>query len=964
MVGRRRIAPGMVALVALVLALAAAPAARADFGFQPGAAGFDVSVTKADGGPATLAGSHPGALSAHIALREGDAKDLFLELPPGLVENPRALPTCSQADFGTARSSPHEASRSGESCPAATQVGVVAVRTAAGTRSFGIFNLPPPQGRPSRFGFSPYGAPIVFTPQLRQADGEYGLTLASRNLPRLFDLLGLEMTIWGTPWDLSHDGQRGDCLNEVDPESPHGQCTIDTVEQGQGRRAYLTLPSSCSGALPFAAVADSWSRPGGYLPSGLPDGAQPAWQRAGALALDGADPGLHDCAGLGFSFGASALPSSALTSAPSGLTVHLNTSAQGFVAPTLRLASRPRRAVVSLPEGMTINPSVGAGLGACTPAQYAAESPGSAPGEGCPNPAKIGVGSVDSPLVEDSLKGSLFIATPFDNPFGSPYALYFVAKLPQRGFIVKVAGKLDADPGTGRLTATFDKLPQLPYSNLKIEFREGQRAPLVTPPSCGTYRSQIALTSWIDAAIAKQETSSFSLVRGPFGGPCPSGAAPFAPKAVAGSLNPAAGFDTSFYLHLTRTDAEQEITSYSAQLPPGLLGRIATIPFCSDAAIAAAKGRSGTAELNAPSCPAASAIGETVTGYGVGLAPAYAAGRFYLAGPYNGAPLSVVAINPAIVGPFDLGTVVIRSAIQVNPRNAQVTIDSSSSDPIPHIFAGIPLRLRDIRVYINRPNFMVNPTNCSAFPITSTLTGSDVPFVNPRGVQAAAISPFQLFDCIGLKFSPRLALRVKGPVKRGGHPRLRAIVTPRPGDANISSAAVTLPPSLFLEQKNIRDICTRAQAQGNACPPGSVVGSARAQTPLLAEPLEGPVYLRASSNLLPDLVAVLRWRGVQIVLEGRIDSHRGGLRGVFEGLPDAPVTKFTMTIFGGRKRGILVNAENLCRRRKAGVARFIGQNNLGLATKPKLTVKCKKKPKKRSRRGHARKRRGARGGNR
>lgn len=906
------------ASLALSAALCALPApALAAFGLQSGSAGFDASITEAGGAPATLAGSHPFALSAHVGFDGGDVRELRLQWPAGLIENPRGVPQCKQADFASG-------------CDAASQVGLLEVRTEGARHAFPLFNLTPAPGYPSQLGARPFGAPLVLNPVIRQGDGEYGIALLASNITQIVAIEAIDLTLWGNPWAAAHDGQRGSCLNELDPGAPLGTCPIDTAAQAQFARAYLTMPTDCATPLRFAVAASAWG----------------STAAASTASAEGQTP--TDCGSLAFSFGASATPSTAVASTPTGLTMRLTSSQAGLTLPSQRLSSQPRRAVATLAEGITINPSVGAGLGACTPAQFAAESATSAPGEGCPNPSKIGVGSVETPLVDEVLDGSLFIATPFDNPFGAAYALYFVAKAPQRGFVVKVPGRLDADPSSGRLVATFDGLPQLPYSKLSLEFREGQRAPLVSPAACRSYANRIEMRPWNDPAVSRTETTTFPIVRGVGGGACPAGGAPFAPRAVAGMINAAAGYHGTFYLHLTRTDAEQEITSYSTQLPPGLLGKIAGIPFCPDAAIQAAKSRTGTEELERPSCPAASQIGHTYSGYGAGLAPAYAPGKFYLAGPYHGAPLSVVAVNSAIVGPFDLGTIVIRSAIQVDARTARVTIDSAASDPIPHIYAGIPLRLRDVRVYIDRPDFMVNPTNCSPFSITSILTGSDAPFVNPRDVTASATVPYQVFDCISLRFNPDFKLSLKGGTRRGDYPRLKAVVTMPPSgsrrhQANIAGTVVTLPDSLFLAQKNIRTVCTRPQAQIDACPRDSVIGRARAETPLLDIPLEGPVFLQASDNTLPDLTTVLHGRGVRIVLQGRIDSRRGGIRGTFEGLPDAPVSKFTMTFFGGKKRGILVNSEYLCRSPQIADARFFSQSNQGVVLKPRLGVKCPKR---------------------
>ena len=274
---------------------------------------------------------------------------------------------------------------------------------------------------------------------------------------------------------------------------------------------------------------------------------------------------------------------------------------------------------------------------------------------------------IESPLVEGQIEGSMFFATPRENPFGTLLALYLVAKSPERGIMVKVAGRVDSDPATGQLTTTFDDLPQLPYSHFNVRFREGQRSPLATPPACGTYNTEVATSPWLDPSkVAPPELSLRSLGGRRRRTACPAGLAPFKPSAVGGTRNSNAASYSPFYLHLTRTDVEQEITSYSASLPPGLLGKLANIPFCPESLIEAAKHQTGAESATNPACPAASLIGHTYTGYGVGPALTYAPGTLYLAGPYHGSPISVVAIDSAMVGPFDLGTVVVRSAIRID----------------------------------------------------------------------------------------------------------------------------------------------------------------------------------------------------------------------------------------------------------------------------------------------------------
>jgi hypothetical protein len=600
---------------------------------------------------------------------------------------------------------------------------------------------------------------------------------------------------------------------------------------------------------------------------------------------------------------------------------------------------------------MTINPSVAAGLGVCTPSQYEAETVSSVFGQGCPDASRIGDVTVDSPISTKPIEGALFLAQPYDNPSHSLIALYIVAKDPDRDLLVKLAGEVAADPASGRLVATFDQLPQLPYSHLNVRFRESQRAPLATPAACGDYDTETDLTPWLDPTALLRGSTRFTLQSGIGGGPCAPAAAPFAPQAAGGTYNRNAGSYTPFYLHLARSDADQEITSYSAQLPPGLLGKIAGVPFCPDAAIAAAAADSGFAEAAHPSCPEASRIGHTTSGYGLGDALAYAPGNLYLAGPYHGSALSVVAVDSATVGPFDLGVIVVRSAIRIDPLTAQVSIDSAGSDPIPHIVKGIPLHLRDIRVFIDRPEFMINPTSCERFGVTSTLSGSGATFSNPADDSTAAIAnPFQVSFCSSLGFKPKIDLRLKGGTRRGRFPSLTATVTPAPGQANIGKASVTLPPSLFLEQGHITGICSRPQAAAGKCPASSVYGKARAITPLLGEPLEGPVYLRASEGKLPDLVAALSGRGIRIDVVGRIDSKKGGMRATYETLPDAPVTKFALTLAGGR-HGLLVNSDDVCHSPPAS-ARMVGQNNKGVILKPPLADPACKKGKKKRKRNH------------
>jgi hypothetical protein len=898
-------------------------AARADFAVTE----FGARALAEGGAPATQAGSHPVALNLDVRLEQsagdGGLRDLDLELPSGLLENPTAVPVCPQADFFTPRSSPWEESLAGESCPDNTQVGTVTLTTSYGggeTRTFGLFNLSPPPGAPSELAANAYGVPLIFVPRIRQVEGDYGVTLQAKNVPQTLELSSLRLSVWGTPWSLLHDAQRGNCLNEAEPGFGWAKCSVGRPAKNPAR-AYLTLPTSCQGALGFAARARSW--------------------RAEVAEASASAPALEGCDSLDFAPEARATLTNPRASSPSGYRFEIHVDTAGVTLPTQRAPAPVRKAVVQLPEGVTINPSVGSGLGVCDPGQYAAETPTSPPGAGCPNESKIGDFTISSPLVAGAFEGAIFLAAPYQNPSGGLLAVYLVAKNAQRGFLVKIAGSLSADPASGRLTASFDGLPQLPYSQLVFSFREGQRSPLATSPTCGQYSTEVALSPWTDPSRVLSTSLPLQIVAGIGGGACPSGVPPFAPTVQGGSLNSQAGAFSPFYLHLSRKDGEAEITSYSATFPPGLLGKLAGVPFCSDAAIAAAAGRSGVEEREHPSCPEASRIGRTYSGFGLGPVLSYAPGGLYLAGPYHGAQVSVVAIDSAVVGPFDLGTIVIRSAIRIDATTAQASIDTSGSDPIPHIVKGVPIHLRDVRIFLDRPQFTVNPTSCDAESISSSLNGSAAALGEPAlRFLATATGRYKAFNCGDLGFRPRISLRMRGPVHRAKRPSLRVVVRPRPGDANIGAATVTLPPTIFLNQAHVRGVCTRPQLAADRCPPSSAYGEGAAYTPLLDQPLTGKAYLVSSGNLLPDLVFALRGEGFAVNLDGRIDAVKGRLRVTYATVPDAPVTKFVARMFGGR-HGILENGGNLCVGRQPVRGRFLAHSNAGWVTGPELRATCK-----------------------
>jgi hypothetical protein len=971
-------------IAALALGLLPVPTANASFGFKPGKEGFSVAVRTDEGKPSSAAGTHPAEWGMHLGLNQagggfpdGDLRDLRIEAPQGMLLNPTFqgsvasdLVRCSLVDFHTPRVSPYETSLSGESCPLYSQVGTIEVHTSLGggiTRRFGLFNLKAPPGLPAQLGAVPFGSPVVFdTTLVPDSTGRYTLSLEAKDFSQALDVSGIDVNLWGVPWATGHDPERGNCLNEVDPAAYHGVLSrTEIIEReinggkvkeekfipatcGVGPpgeyppKAFLTLPTECSASLSFTASADSWQQP-----------AKVSATASNLNSIDQPEP-LSACSSLPFTPLPLGLLNTTKASSASGYDFRLTADQEGLTRPTQPVASAARRVVVHLPQGVTVNPSVGAGLIGCSPAQYAAESAFNGQGNGCPNGSKIGDFFVNTPLFEnvagkEFFDGAIYLAQPRDNPFGGIVAIYLVAKLPSRGVMIKLAGRIDPDPGDGTITATFEGLPELPYTDLQMNFRSGQRAFLISPPACGEAITRTEMTPWSNETTISGTPTSSDITSGVDFGPCPAPGAipPFSVDAITGGINSNVNSYTPYYVHLIRHDTDQEITSYSLILPKGITGKLAGIPFCPEAAIEASRVNTGVGEETHPSCPAASQVGRTLTGYGVGPALTYASGRVYLAGPYHGAPLSLVTVNSATVGPFDLGTIIIRSAFQVDPHTAQLRIDSSASDLIPHIIDGIPLHLREVRIYMDRYQFTHNPSSCEPSQLESTMTGSGASFENQADDSSVTIARhFQLLNCSTLGFKPKLGIRLRGNPRRGAYPELRATFAARgPQDSNLKRIEVEMPHAEFLAQNHIREVCTRTQFTAKTCPQGSVYGSAVAYTPLLDEPLRGNVYLRSSTSKLPDLVADLYSGAVRIIVEGKIGpTKQGGIDAFFDELPDQPIDRFVMTLRGG-KHGLLTNSVNICSAPPFASVSSIAQNNIGAKFNTVLRGTCGKKGK-------------------
>ncbi len=957
----------LVALAATVASwVLVAPSAVADLGIVKWDGEGPVSQ---GGGAFSQAGGHPYEIAttveweSHLVPSElfgteapypdEPIRDVLGDLPPGLVGNPSALPRCNQQQLA------------GRQCPQSSQLGYIQPKDSGMTLAAGLYNMVPAHGQAALFGFNILGTTFSLEGALRQGPPLHS-AIDMKYVSQALPLVGARIVFWGTPADSSHDVNR--CTQPLfgfsfSLEEEGGQTPFCEGEPGTAdaptpanvpETPFITLPTSCTGegiGLKYDVAIDSWDEPGVF------DTA--SFKSHEAAPYENVERGTENCDEVPSEPDLKLQPTGRSASSPTGLDVVIDVPTEGLNNKEGVAQAHIKKTVVTLPDGITINPSQGEGLGVCTTVDYAAESADvNAPG-GCPATSKLGTVQVETPLLEERLTGAIYLAQPdnvrtsaagAENPFDSLLALYVVLRNAERGILIKLPGKVDTDEQTGQVTTTFDDLPQVPFSSFALHFREGARSPLVTPAACGTYTAQARFTPWSDPSIAVQDTASFEVIKGVDEGPCPSGGLPpFKPGLIAGSINNAAGAFSPFNVRLFRSDEEQEITHFSIKLPPGISGKLAGVPFCPDSSIEAAKLRTGTEELASPSCPLASEVGRTLVGAGVGSVQTYAPGKVYLAGPYNGNPLSIAAITAAKVGPFDLGTVVVREALDVNPETAEVFIDSAGSDPIPHIIDGITTHIRDIRVYVDKPEFTLNPTSCDPTSTASTVLGSGLDFASGADDQPITVSTrYQAADCAALGFKPRLSLKLKGGTKRGGHPALKATLRMRgTGESNIARAQVTLPPSEFLDQAHLNNVCTRVQfnqgAGGGAnCPPASIYGKARATTPILDEALEGNVFLRSSEHKLPDLVAALHSGKIEIHVVGRIDSVKGGqIRTTFEGVPDAPVSKFSLEM-GGGKKGLLENSTNLCKGKHRAIVAFDAHNGKVKDFNPALQADCSK----------------------
>jgi len=870
-----------------------------------------------------------GSLTAEIEepILNRTIKTLRTDLPPGLTVNPEATATrCTLAAF---------LNKVGENyvplCDASTQVGEQRVTLAtnkneveiqpgfkapkgfvippiAGGTKVPLYNLEPAPGEPAKLGFIINAKIPVFleTQVAWESDFHESFTIKLLNTA---EATGLSTLI----------------------------SRLMSFGSTAGNGTYLTNPTTCydPNKPEFEQLYSTWFRAESY---GQPNPTFPEGSTAveSPLPKEGGERVMQEgCEDIPFEPSIETSVTTTAVDSPTGGEVDVKLPFDPTTEGGTGISqSHLRKATVTLPAGMGLNPSGSVGLVACTDAQFKKGIRVNT--NECPAASKVGHAVIDSPPLHEELEGDVYVGEQksSDPESGEQFRILVEAKSEVEGIVVRLIGNVKANKNTGQLTGVFtdqitgpfagklpEGLPQVPFESVKLTFDESKQV-LTSPPTCSAATTNGEMEPWARPGTTEPVSDTFTLSSVPGGGTCPTTLAErkFAPAYDAATDSPKAGSYSPFHVHIGRPDGQQEVKGVTVTLPKGLTGKLAGIPYCSEAEIAAAAaaaGKSGT------TCPVASRIGAANTESGTGAAPLKLSGNAYLAGPYKGAPLSMVVVTPAVSGPFDLGTVVIRVALNVNPETAQIT---AVSDEIPDVFGGVKLDIRRIDVDIDRSEFMKTPTNCSVQATTGTLNGAGGNPDDPAAWSSYAVNtPYQATECKSLGFKPKFFTRLKGPTKRNGNPQLRAVLEARNGDANITRTALTMPHSLFLDNDHIGTVCTRAQLASKTCPPNSVYGNAEAVSPLLDGRLKGPVYLVANPNTeLPNLLADLQGQ-VNIQLRGIISSKRGGIKTVFNGLPDVPVKKFVLNMKGGKK-SLLVNSENTCSQTQHAVLNIKGQN--------------------------------------
>jgi hypothetical protein len=904
-----------------------------------GVPAFDGQLLDGAGKPSTQAGAHPADVTVSMdfntltnpqpaygtAWPVAPVKDVLVNLPPGFVGDPTAAERCTAEQLSYLG-----ALSTRTACPPASQVGTILVRSnnrpldPVAIGPFPVFNMVAPPSVPAQFGFSFLGTVVTLDASVRSAGG-YGLTVSSRNISQAIPVAGTTITFWGVPSDSSHDSERA-CPGFDVPSFGGPGCP-----SGGSRRAFLRNPTSCTApgeGLAWSGFADSWANPGALDSNDEPVASQVGegrqWQPMGFMTHAplgypypssqwGEQVGTSGCESVPFTPSVQAQPTSTAPDSPTGLDVTIGVPQEAIHEPSETSQADLRKAVVTLPEGMTVNPAQASGLASCSLAQIGLHST-AAPS--CPQESKIGSVEVETPLLEKPLKGSVYLAAQSENPFGTLLAMYIVAE--GSGTVIKIPGRIDLDPATGRLTTSVDSAPQLPFSKFFLHFNSGSRAPLSNPSTCGQKSMSFALEGWNAKSITR--TTNYTVN-------CTPGLGGFTPSFTAGTTNNQAGTFSPFLLSFSRTDGEQQISGLSFTMPPGVSAKLAGVTRCTDAQV-------HEAEAGAGSCPEASRIGSVIVAAGAGPDPYFLKGTVYLTGPYNGGPFGDAVVVPANAGPFKLGNVVVRGSIRIDPHTAQPMV---VSDSFPQFVGttGIPTDIKRVDVNLDRPGFTFNPTNCSELHTTGALTGSG-------GTVANVSSRFAASECRSLAFKPGFRVTTVAKTSRTIGASLHVTVTSGPGQANIHSVHVSLPKTLPSRLTTLQKACADRVFEVNpaACPAESRVGMATAVTPLLAARLTGPVYFVSHGGAkFPELTVVLQGEGVTVMLGGEtaINEKTNVTSSTFRAVPDTPITRFDLTLPQGRFSALAATA-NLCKTPLVMPTRIVGQNGAVVQRNTRIAV--------------------------
>jgi hypothetical protein len=817
-----------------------------------------------------------------------DARRLDMHFPTGFIGNPHSVPVCTLSEFSL------------HICAPESQVGVLDI---VGSLREAVFNLTPHPNEAGLVGFYVPGAETaLFVVLHARTDSDYGLDATTSVIYHLLPINNITLHLWGVPAASSHDANRFPAgkTDGVECKPYPGGC-FGPVESNATPAPYLQNPTTCGVPLRASHSVEYYT--------GTVVTAEDDW------------PMTTGCDQLAFDPSLTATPTTSAADTTSGLDVTLRVPQTQ--SPTAPSPSEIRQVTMKLPPGFSLAPNGANGKTACADRELSFDTEAEAH---CPEFAKIGTATVDSSALPAPIAGGIYIGEP--QP-GQTYRAFLTAD----GFAthVKLKGSVEVDPQTGRIETTFADLPQSPIQGIGLHFFGSERGIFATPPHCGSYPVTTRFVPW-DASLADQvSVSNVVIDSGPNGGPCPGASRPFEPRQRAGTADNSAGAFAPFTFELERDDGDQNLTGLSVSTPPGFLASLRGVSYCPASALGSllGGGLSGLQERSGPSCPASSRVGSVLAGAGPGTRPVYVSGDAYLAGPYRGAPVSLLTVLPALSGPYDLGNVVVRVAVYVDRGTSDLT---AVADPLPTVLGGIPLRTRSLRITLDRRRFTLNPTSCDPFAVESTVSGGE-------GAVALLRTHFQAASCSSLGFEPSLRLKLTGGLKALAHPAIHAILRPRPDDANLSRVAVTLPPGELVDNDHVGTVCTRVQFAASRCPAGSRIGHASVLTPLLDDPIAGPVWLRSSNRKLPDVVMDLRGQ-INLELVGHVDSVNGRLRTTFSPLPDAPVSLVRFDLLGGQK-GLLVNSEGLCGHKKRLTVSMAGQNGDARHSRPRLQAQCK-----------------------